>query len=466
MEVTTARVLDTRRMLKRSNKFRLAIRVTFNRKPVLFPVNLSATKDEFRKLSSPRIGKQLCEIRDQFLREEERAKRIIANLGTFTFPAFRERFYKESTFRNRKPVARRKGAAANGQFETETQPAKRPEGKTKKYGKTRFDKIRSNVNFEAMGPLAVAFGEYIKLLEAQERIGTSESYFTALLSLMRFRKHLRLEDVDVFFLYAYEKWLRSKKLSDTTIGIYIRNLRAIINLPKNKKLFDEETYPFGRGKYQIPTGVNVKKALDLLDIKKIYEYQPQTNEKNEMFARDMWLFGYFANGINPKDIASLKYKNIDEDGFFVLRREKTKHTTRSKPKNIIIPINEDMERIMNTWGNQDKSPENYIFPVFEPDISPHRKYELLQYFNRTINDWMRVIAANLGINKKVRTMEYRHTMATVLKRSGATTEFIQEAMGHENKSTTENYLSSFDFETKKHFARNLLAFKDIKEEQV
>jgi len=62
------------------------------------------------------------------------------------------------------------------------------EGKNKKYGIRKFDRIRSNVDYEKMGPLAVAFGDYIKILEAQERIGTSESYFSA---LKRRRKSLR-----------------------------------------------------------------------------------------------------------------------------------------------------------------------------------------------------------------------------------------------------------------------------------
>ena len=109
-------------------------------------------------------------------------------------------------------------------------------GKNKKYGIRKFDRVRSNVDYEKMGPLAVAFGDYIKILEARERIGTSESYFSALMSLLRFRKQLRLEDITEQFLYAYEGWMRSDGNSDTTIGIYLRNLRAIINKPKKNFL--------------------------------------------------------------------------------------------------------------------------------------------------------------------------------------------------------------------------------------
>ena len=95
MEVTTARILDKRRMLKKSNTYRLAIRVTFDRKPVPFPLDLYLSEENFKKLSSPRLGKELSEIREKFFLEEQRAKDIIRSLGTFTFQAFRQEFYKQ-----------------------------------------------------------------------------------------------------------------------------------------------------------------------------------------------------------------------------------------------------------------------------------------------------------------------------------------------------------------------------------
>lgn len=195
-------------------------------------------------------------------------------------------------------------------------------------------------------------------------------------------------------------------------------------------------------------------------MKKLYDYQPDPSNKNEGYARDIWFFGYYSNGINSKDIANLKYKNIDED-FIILRREKTKFTTRTQPKNIIIPINEDMRIIIKRWGNSDKDSDNYIFPVLVNGLSAHRRYELVQDFTGIINDWMRLIAKKTGITKKVTTMTWRHSYATVLKRSGVSSEFIKEALGHTDLKTTENYLDSFELEVKKKYSVNLMAFKSI-----
>lgn len=64
-----------------------------------------------------------------------------------------------------------------------------------------------------------------------------------------------------------------------------------------------------------------------------------------------------------------------------------------------------------------------------------------------------------GIDKKATTYVARHTFSTMLRRSGASTGFIQEALGHTDIKTTEHYLDSFDKETKKELAGRLGAFK-------
>jgi integrase len=45
----------------------------------------------------------------------------------------------------------------------------------------------------------------------------------------------------------------------------------------------------------------------------------------------------------------------------------------------------------------------------------------------------------LGIEKKVSTYVARHTFSTIMKRSGVSTEFIQESLGHTSMKTTESW---------------------------
>lgn len=122
-------------------------------------------------------------------------------------------------------------------------------------------------------------------------------------------------------------------------------------------------------------------------------------------------------------------------------------------------ITEDLKRIIKEWGNKDKNPTHYIFPVLEHGITPLRQVELIELFVQAINDWMAKIRKKIGIEKKVTTYVARHTFSTVMKRAGVSIEFIQESLGHTNIKTTENYLDSFGREIKKEYAQQLTAFE-------
>src|SRR5699024_5453717 len=123
-----------------------------------------------------------------------------------------------------------------------------------------------------------------------------------------------------------------------------------------------------------------------------------------------------------------------------------------------VYITEDIRSIIKRWGNKDQTPDNYIFPVLHPEMTPLEQHRTIKAFTKFINDRMAEICANLKL-KKITTIYGRHSYSTVMKRSGASTEFIQEALGHADKKTTENYLDSFENEVKKEFAAKLVAFK-------
>jgi integrase/recombinase XerD len=78
-------------------------------------------------------------------------------------------------------------------------------------------------------------------------------------------------------------------IAKATQGIYHRNLRAIFNEAIAHGIISKEKgYPFGRRKYQIPIGRNIKKALKLEQIETIYFNE--TVCKNERRAKAYWLF--------------------------------------------------------------------------------------------------------------------------------------------------------------------------------
>ncbi len=408
--VSTAIILDTRRA-KKDGTFPLKLRLTFHRKQKYYGTGLSLTAEDYDKVMGDRPRNDYKQLRLQLTSIEEKAWEVIRNLSPFSFQAFE-----------------------------------------KQYNSKKHD-IRD---------VFAAFQAYIDKLDADGRAGTAYSYSASLTSFKAFvsRKKLPFDEITVEFLEGYEKWMLNQDKTLTTVGIYLRNLRAIYNQAIRESVVPQAQYPFGKHKYQIPAGRNVKKALTMEEIEKIFSY-PAPKGSTEERSRDLWMFSYFCNGINLKDIALLKYKNVEGDMLSFIRA-KTERTNRQNQKAITAFLTPQAKAIIKQWGNKPAKPDTYIFPILEKGISPQRELSLIRQATKTVNKYMKRIAADVGIEKNVTTYSARHSFSTVLKRSGASIAFISESLGHSDLKTTENYLDSFEDKMKREYA-NLLIPKSDKE---
>jgi integrase/recombinase XerD len=112
-------------------------------------------------------------------------------------------------------------------------------------------------------------------------------------------------------------------------------------------------------------------------------------------------------------------------------------------------------KLFNKWGNDPLIPNNYVFRILKPGLNPEQVHNRIHDFYSEINSHMKIIAGKLGILKPVTTYTARHSFATVLKRNGASVEFISESLGHSDIRTTESYLAAFDSNMKREWAKKL-----------
>lgn len=300
------------------------------------------------------------------------------------------------------------------------------------------------------------FDRHIKDLFAGKRIGTATSYQTAKRSFEGFVPKLLFADITPNFLKKYELYMTEKGSSITTVAIYLRSLRTIINMGKEAGLITQEQYPFGqksKKKYEIPIGRNIKKALSAEDIRKI-KNMDNLGEDAE-FARDIWLFSFYCNGMNMTDICHLKYDNIS-DGFIHYFRAKTIRTQREKTP-IEVYLSEPAQAIINRWGVRSIHPDDFVFPILNKQMSFEEQFWGSKNFTRSVNHYMGVLGKQLEINCNLTTYVARHSYATLLKFMGTSIEEISESLGHSNVSTTKSYLDSFPKEHKKATADKLTA---------
>lgn len=315
--------------------------------------------------------------------------------------------------------------------------------------------------------VVTCFEDYIKELDADDRVGTADVYRSSLKSLQEFKGNgkpaavISFNEITVKFLESYEKWFTKevegkpvKKL--TSVGMYLRNLRFIFNEAIRRGDISADAYPFGKGKYVIPTGSNTKKAIENAALKALYtaDLEPGSTMK---VCRDYWFFSFQCNGMNFKDIASLRFKNLSESSFSFVR-EKTKRTVKAKNiAPIMVPITEQVRAFINEYSNSDKNPDNYVFPIFSRGMDEKERKRVNRNFIRLVNDNVQRLADSLDLKIKIRTMTARHSFTTkVTKAAGL--EFAQEALGHTSMNTTQNYWAGFETETKKEIANKLLDF--------
>lgn len=157
--------------------------------------------------------------------------------------------------------------------------------------------------------LRTAFELKMKELEDNEQASTYLNYRSALKSLESFGGiNIPLDRITVEWLKHCERFWISNGKSYSSVSIYFRTLKCILNRAVRDGILKESSFPFGKNKYEIPEGHGRKLALTLPEIKRVMSFQDSTNELEEF--RDLWFFSYLCNGINFMDLLFLQYSNI------------------------------------------------------------------------------------------------------------------------------------------------------------
>ena len=311
--------------------------------------------------------------------------------------------------------------------------------------KTQSRKIQLNDGVNSI------YEKHIQALNDEGRISTARSYQDSLTSMLSYKKNLKVSQITPDFLKGYEKWMTDNGRSLTTVGIYVRALRTIFNMAIENEVIDASKYPFK--KYTIPAPQKISRTLKKEEIRQIINYTAKRDA--DAVALDYWVFSFISNGMNFKDIALLKYGNINGD-FLEFRRAKTKRTTNNNSLPIMVPLDENLLYIIKKRGNKSKKKEDYIFPILKHGLTPQEEYDHIKTFVRNTNKRLTRVGIELGLSLKVTSYVARHCFATIQKNNNAPLAYISEALGHSNLKTTQNYFGRFEDEGLKIFHSGLM----------
>ncbi len=242
-------------------------------------------------------------------------------------------------------------------------------------------------------------------------------------------------------LFEIQKVAIGTGMSKANVHRHARHLRHIFNIAIKERVIDNHLYPFGKRGYVIPQSRKAKKALNRDEISILMSDKPESQD--ERMALDFFIFSYFGNGMNMKDVAYLEHGHINGNTLQFLRK-KTENTAAEAPM-ITVGITPEMWDIIHKYGSIKT--DGYIFSIIrkEDSIKQHR----LDYrnFNRVVNFHLKAITDRLELSVKITHGKSRHSFATGLRREGVSIDYISEALGHSNTAVTKHYLGTFEDET-------------------
>ncbi|GAB2542796.1 site-specific integrase [Spirosoma aerophilum] len=311
--------------------------------------------------------------------------------------------------------------------------------------------------------LLTYFDEIISQFDKAGNIGNRRVYRDVQNSLRRFLgkdEDVSFEAVTVKFCNEWETKMRSEGVTEVTLSLRFRTLRAILNKAIANGYSKATSYPFARnsseknkfqiGKFDTKTS---KRAVSKADIRKIDAYQPSKEEgkyatlrntqERLQVAKDIFLFSYYCGGINFVDIAALKWSNIGKDLDNKPRLSYIRQKTGGKFTLLLIT---QSLAILERYRPQELLNTSYIFPILNSTLhkTPAQKHNRCSKIMGQVNVDLKTIGIAVGIETPLTTYVARHSFATALKRSGVTTGVISEAMGHRDERTTQIYLSEFE----------------------
>ena len=286
-----------------------------------------------------------------------------------------------------------------------------------------------------------AFFDEIK--DEQRAIGklkNADVYYEAKRSLLKYKPNINLSfnEIDYNFLKGYERHLLGeRRLKPSSANVYIRTLRAAYREAMRRGYVDIAYYPF-KGELN-PAGyslANLKcnsqpRAISEEDMNKIKHFD---HEQHPKFSRavHLFLFSYYAFGINLNDLARLKSENI----YGTELRYKRSKTG----EDFCFELTPDALRIIGHFHTDSE----FLFPILSDfHKTAQQQKDRIHKVQGQINQALKQVAKVLEIDVNLTFYVARHTMATTLKRKEVSTDVIKEVMGHKDLRTTEIYLARF-----------------------
>ena len=263
--------------------------------------------------------------------------------------------------------------------------------------------------------------------------------------LKKFKQFLGKEDIsfnDISYelLKNYKTHLENQGMK--SVNKYISVLNQIYKYAIEEDQFIPNKNPFKSRLFIKNTDHStINKNLNLEQTKLMFtiKYQSQWQRFYRELSIDYWRFCFLMRGINIVEMAMLRPEDI-KSGYMIFTRKKLQLRTNKKQKIKIFP---EARAIIDKYL---KKGNKYIFPILKNDFDINTNvnhYKSYRHMLNRINDNLTRIGKEIGINFNLTSTSARYTFINLAKNNEVPFLYLQELIGHQNKSTTDIYLDIF-----------------------
>ena len=264
-------------------------------------------------------------------------------------------------------------------------------------------------------------------------IETDKSITSTINAVRKFvgRNRLNIEDINYQFAKQFELFLKTERnLKGTTIYGHFKNLNMIFKRIVQDKIIPYSSNPFL--KYKIKKEKATRHFLTEEEIGKMIAIALPERSMLKL-TRDVFIFACYCGGMRISDIIMLQKTNFNGTHIkFTSQKTTTQQHLKVPTKALEIIKYYENPKIKN----------QFLFPLLSQDIDledNHEVYVQKRKVIQTLNKHLKLITAELGIEKKITFHCSRHTFATSAISKGISIDKVSKLLGHSTIAQTLEY---------------------------
>ena len=275
--------------------------------------------------------------------------------------------------------------------------------------------------------------EPIVLAYKARGIDTDKSITSTINAVRKFvgRNRLNIEDINYQFAKKFELFLKTERnLKGTTIYGHFKNLNMILKRIVQEKIIPYSSNPFLN--YKIKKEKATRHFLTEEEIGKMVAIVLPERSMLKL-TRDVFIFACYCGGMRVSDIIMLQ--KINFNGTHI------KFTSQKTTTQQHLKVPTKALEIIKYYENP-KIKNQFLFPLLSQYIDledNHEVYVQKRKVIQTLNKHLKLITAELGIEKKITFHCSRHTFATSAISKGISIDKVSKLLGHSTIAQTLEY---------------------------